>query len=252
MRYPLVAIAFSCLLATPALAGSYSLGVRAGSSIPNLRAGNDDPMSTGWSTRVAPYFGVYADLGITPAFSIRPEIAYAAQGGKRDGMQPVDASSTGMPLPPGTTLYADYKNVAKLDYLEIPVLARYRFGNGTGFYVNAGPYAGILLAASNETSGVSPLYLDAQRTQPVLDPSGNPVYADLNASTDVKGDLNSFNWGVQGGAGYARPLGRGTLELDIRGGLGLANVQKDTAANGKNSTGNLVIGLGYSWALGAR
>ncbi|HEY6866549.1 MAG TPA: porin family protein [Candidatus Eisenbacteria bacterium] len=250
MRTNLAAIALSCLLATPALAGPYSIGLRAGSSIPNLRAGNDDPVSTGWSTRVAPYFGVFADFAITPAFSIRPEIAYAAQGGKRDGMQPVpDASSLG--FPPGVSVYANYDNVAKLDYLEIPVLARYRFGAGRGFYVNAGPYAGILLAAKNETSGASPLYLDAAGTQPVLDQGGNPVSADFNASTDVKGDLNTFNWGLQGGGGYAHPLGRGTLELDVRGGLGLANVQKDTAANGKNSTGNLVIAAGYSWSLGA-
>lgn len=244
MRKDVAAIALSCLLASPVLAGPYSLGVRAGSSIPNLRAGNDDPMSTGWSTRVAPYFGLFADFEVSPAFSIRPEISYAAQGGKRDGMQPVpDASAFG--APPGTVLYANYKNVAKLDYLEIPVLARYRFGNGRGFYVNAGPYAGILLAASNETSGISPVYSDPHGANPV-----SPA-VDFGASTDVKGDLHTFNWGIQGGAGFAQPLGHGTLELDVRGGLGLANVQKDTAANGKNSTGNLVVALGYSWSFRA-
>ena len=45
--------------------------------------------------------------------------------------------------------------------------------------------------------------------------------------------------------GYGRPLGYGRIELDLRGGYGLMNVQKDTAANGKNNTGSLVISLAY-------
>ena len=45
--------------------------------------------------------------------------------------------------------------------------------------------------------------------------------------------------------GYGLPLGSGRLELDVRGGYGLVNVQKDTATNGKNNTGSLVMSLGY-------
>jgi hypothetical protein len=250
MLKALLVLTLSITLAFTASAGSISLGVRAGSSIPNLRAQSDNPTSNGWSSRVAPYFGVMADFGITPAFSIRTEIDYAAQGGKRDGMQPVPTGLSGIALPPGTTLYANYKNVAKLNYIEIPVLAAWHFGTGRHFFAAAGPYMGFLVSASNETSGTSALFLDPAGTQPVVDMSGNPVTADFNATTDTKSDLNTLNWGVQGGVGFAQPLGRGALELDVRGGLGLTNVQKDTAANGNNSTGALVVALGYALPLG--
>ncbi len=51
---------------------------------------------------------------------------------------------------------------------------------------------------------------------------------------------------MQAGVGFAREVAHGFVTLDLRGGLGLTNIQKD-AANGKNSTGNLVIALGYSF-----
>jgi hypothetical protein len=250
MPKTLLAFALSLTLASAAAAGPVTVGVRAGSSIPNLRAGSDDPISNGWSSRVAPYFGVLADFGITPAFSIQAEVDYAAQGGKRDGMQPVMADLSSLGVPPGTMLYANYHSVARLDYIEIPVLATWHFGSARRFFVNGGPFAGFLLSATNETSGTSPLYLDATGTQPVLDQFGNPVSGDFNASTDAKGDLNTFNWGFQGGVGFEQPLGSGALEIDVRGGLGLADLQKDTAANGKNTTGSLVVALGYTRRLG--
>ena len=49
--------------------------------------------------------------------------------------------------------------------------------------------------------------------------------------------------------GAALPYGRGAVTRDVRGGLGLANVQKD-AANGKNATGALTVALGYAFPVG--
>ena len=241
-----------------ASAGPLILGLRAGSSIPDLRDNGGNELSKGWSSRVATYYGAFAELEIAPAFSVQAELSYAAQGGRKDGLQPIITDLSALGVPPGVTLYARFKNIAKLDYLEIPVLAKYHFGPANRLFVGAGPYVGFLLSAKTVTSGQSSIYMDPQGTQPLAFPPGSPYEGapvppqDFGATTDGKADLHTFNWGLQAGAGYARPVGPGMASLELRGGLGLANIQKDTATNGKNVTGNLVIALGYGMRFGGR
>ncbi|MGH7740786.1 MAG: porin family protein [Candidatus Eiseniibacteriota bacterium] len=228
-------------VASNAHAGPVIVGLHAGSSIPNLHAGDDNPISTGWSSRVAFAFGLYADYGVSESFSIQPEVNYAPQGGKRNGSQPVYFDIS--------TYYADYDNTADIDYVEIPVLAKYKIGSARQFYATLGPYVGFLLSAKNVTKGTSQIYLDHALTQPLEISPGTPLPpVDFGGTTDLKSDLRSTNWGIQGGLGYGRPLGAGRIELDVRGGYGLVNVQKDTAVNGKNNTGSLVVSLGYGLA----
>lgn len=251
-------LALVCGLVSAASAGTVTFGGHAGSSIPNLRDNGGNDLSRGWSSRVAPYFGVYADVVVTPAFSVQAEVNYAAQGGKRDGLQPIITDTSQLPIAPGTPLYARFKNIAKLDYVEIPVLAKFNFGAARNLFVDFGPYVGILVSAKTVTSGTSSIYLDAQGTQVLTLPDGAPYFGaevppqDFGATTDGKADLHAFNWGLQAGAGVSRALGPGTACLEVRGGLGLANIQKDTATNGKNSTGSLVVALGYSFPIGGR
>jgi hypothetical protein len=251
-------LALSSCLVSAASAGTVTFGAHAGSSIPNLRDNGGNEISEGWSSRVAPYFGAYADVAITSTFSVQAEVNYAAQGGKKDGMQPVITDTSQLPVPPGTPLYARFKNVAKLDYVEIPVLAKFRFGTTHRLFVDLGPYAGFLVSAKTVTRGTSSIFLDTQGDQVLTLPDGPPYYGaelppqDFGATTDGSADLHTFSWGVQGGAGVSEPLGPGTVSLEVRGGLGLANIQKDTATNGKNSTGSLVVALGYSLAMGGR
>jgi hypothetical protein len=225
---------------TAADAAPILVGVHAGSSIPNLHAGDNNPISIGWSSRVAFAFGLFAEYDVSSWFAIQPEVNYAPQGGKRNGVQPIPYDATAFGAPSGTVLYGDFNNTADIDYLEIPVLAKYRIGGARQFYATFGPYVGFLLTAKNVSSGSSLVYLDQQKTQPV---TGSPV--DFGATTDIKSELRSTNWGIQGGVGYQRPIGSGRIELDVRGGYGLVNVQKDTAVNGKNNTGSLVVSLGY-------
>lgn len=231
-------------LAFDAGASSITLGVRGGSSVPNLRDRGSNDLSSGWSSRVAPFFGVVSDVGLTRALSVMVEVNYAAQGGKRDGMQPVITDVSALGVPPDVTVYGNFKNVAKLDYVEIPVLARYHFTRDRRVSVGFGPFFGLLLSAKTETSGVSPVYMDKQGTQPVSPP------VDFSATTDNKSDLHTFNWGLQTGVGVEQPFGRGWLDFELRGGIGLSNVQKDTATNGKNGTGNVVVALGYVVPIG--
>ena len=63
-------------------------GIRGGLNLPNLMAGgNNTPLSEGYSSRLAPGFGIFTELQINPAFSVRFGAEYSGMGGKKNGMQ---------------------------------------------------------------------------------------------------------------------------------------------------------------------
>ena len=230
------------------------IGFKGGVSIPQLSGGDDNELSRDFKSRVAPNFGGFVDIGITRRFSVQPEINYAGQGGKRVGIQPVTQPIPGLPaLPPGFFYYGDFKNTAKLTYIEVPVLAKYKFGDSdkTRLYLDGGPFYGRLISAKTETEGSSTLYLDRDgRTPVLLPPNGTPLPPiSFDATTDIKNDVNSNNIGVTGGGGVEIPFGKNYLQFDVRVSRGFRNIQKDTAANGSSKTGNIVISIGYAFGV---
>lgn len=246
------------LLAVPCVfgqddAGTF-VGVKGGVSIPQLAGSPDNELSRDYKSRLAPNFGVLFDIGLTERVSVQPEINFAGQGGKRDGIQPVTEDLPGLPpLPPGSFYYADFKNVAELNYLEIPVLLKYRFGNRDKprIYLNGGVFYGKLLSAKTKTSGSSTLYLDRDGQFPILlPPNGDPLPPiPFDATTDIKDELNSNNFGFTGGGGVEIPFGKNYLMLDARISRGLVTIQRDPF-NGDSKTGNVIISIG--WAFGVK
>jgi opacity protein-like surface antigen len=88
----------------------------------------------------------------------------------------------------------------KADYLEIPVMFKYAFGNSTAKpYVMAGPSIGILL--SNKVT------------------NGGEV--------DIKDETKSTDFGVGFGAGVSFPAGSSSIFIEGRYTLGLTNVNDD-------------------------
>ncbi len=235
-----VTVALICGVAS-ASAGTVAFGPRVGLSVPQLRGGGNE-ISSGYTSRLAGYFGVAAEFAVSPRLSIQPEIDYVPQGGKREGLQPV--MDTGAFESVGT-LYGSFKNVSKLNYIELPILARLSLDRAGRFYVDAGPYVGYLLSAKNLTSGSGPIYRDSAGTQPAQDETGALIVVDYGATVDNLEGMHRWNWGFQGGLGYAVPVGTGQLYLDARAGLGLPHLQKNTAVDGESRTGVLVVVLGY-------
>ena len=244
------------ILAVLFLSGSVSaqstwFGVHGGLSIPDLSGGNGNGLSSNYTSRLAGNFGFQSDFGITKKFSISVELNYAGQGGKRDGLQPI----TNLPaqyqslVPSGDYLYANFKNTAALDYLELPILARLTWGKTWKFYVDAGPYLGYLLHAEEKTKGTSEIYEDPGGQVPLTIQGYNPGPQNFTANTNITSDIHKFNVGVSGGVGVAYPFMRNMIYLDVRGEYGLLNIQK-YSADGKDNTGNLLISLGYSYRLG--
>lgn len=121
-----------------AFPGQMFVGFHGGPSIPNLRGGTNE-VSEGYTSRLGPCFGVFADYELRPNLFLRGEINCMSEGGKRNGMQPI-APDPSLPVPPGTTLYAAFDNEAILDYIEIPLLAKMSWGDVIRFFADAGPY----------------------------------------------------------------------------------------------------------------
>lgn len=235
----------------PALAQTSRIGLKGGLSFPSLSSNSGNEISDGYESRLDVTFGLIFEKGITENFSIKTGLDYSGQGGVRNGMQilPAIPPAFSQMLPPGTKLYANFENESVLKYLEVPVLAKYEWGKKWKYYVNAGPYMGYLFKATQKTSGTSGIYFDKNGTMP-LAVQGQPVPSlSFNAETDVKDQLNTFNFGLTGGVGIAHGLGKqGEILLDVRGAYGLTALQKNEA-NGENHTGGIFVTLGYVWLL---
>jgi len=247
----LLGLAGLIIASAAAFAADFRLGVHGGVSIPNLRGKDTDIFSRGFTSRKGPYFGLTAEFGLAPRFSLAVDLNYTSQGGKRSGMQPITMDlPEGLPIPPGMILYADFDNETILDYVEVPVLARVTFGRKLRGFLEAGPYVGYLVRAKALTAGASALYLDESGTAPIIvPPATDPLVVDLGAETNVRDSLERFNVGVAGGAGVRVPLGPGDLVIEGRFQLGLTTIQKNPETDGNTQTGAIVVSLGYALPL---
>ncbi len=226
------------------------LGLKAGLSVPNLTSGSSgNPVSQGYGSRLGPDAAAHVEFHLSKVFSLQPQLEYASQGGKKNGAQAFTVPPEMAPrFPPGQAppyLYANYDSKARLNYLILPVLAKYYFTQGKRWlpYIAAGPFVSFLLHAENVTSGTSMIYLDPQQTQPAgADPQS------FDKKENITGELHRFNTGVSGHVGIGYKLSGGSLIFEAGGNYGLINIQKNSA-NGKNNTGALVLHAGYQFRL---
>jgi len=237
-----------------AIAQKNYLGIKAGISIPNLSANGSqqNPVNTGYSSRLGPDFAVFFETAITKTFSFMPSIEYSSQGGKKDGFQAFatpDAYSAF--FPPGQVppyLYADFNSEAKMNYLMLDALAKFSWPLGSkspcSIYLDAGPFAALLISAHQVTSGSSEIYSDPQKQQPPF--PGGPQSFDNKQ--DIKSDLHKGNFGVEGDLGIAYDFKSGRIFLEGGANYGFLNIQKGTE-NGKNQTGAATARIGYAYSL---
>jgi hypothetical protein len=244
------------LLSFGACAQDVAIGVRGGFSIPNLSAGanNSNPLNTGYSSRTGADAGIFAEFKFSDLFSIQPMVEYSSQGGKKDGLQayPTPAQiaagyqQQGQTAP--TYLYANYNSEAKLNYLMVPILAKFgwNFAKTSPWrvYVDAGPFVGFLLSAHQLTSGNSELYTDPAGTQAL--PYGSQNF---NANTSIKDQLHTVNFGAEANLGLKYKFGTSSIFIEGGGNYGFLNIQKGTA-NGKNETGAATADIGYAYSFG--
>lgn len=226
-----------------------TIGAKGGFSIPNLSAGgSQNPLNSGYSSRFGADYGMYGEYHFSKLFSLTVGAEYSSQGGVKNKFQAYPTPPELSSVVSSPYLYANFKSEAKINYLLVPVMARFSWDIWktcpAKFYVAAGPFAGFLLNAHQVTSGSSVVYLDAGMTTPL-----SPQPQSFDANTTIKNDLYKFNLGIDGVVGISYNLTPRHLAF-IEGGAnyGFLSIQKGSA-NGKNYTGAGVLTLGYAYTF---
>jgi hypothetical protein len=218
-----------------------TVGFKGGLSVPNLTTGGSEtPLNAGYSSNIRAGGGMYGEYHINRKFSISVGAEYSTQGGVMEKFETL----TNDALSPAT-IYSDYKFETKLDYILVPVLARYSWQKNkrSRMKVHAaiGPFAGYLLKA-NDVRSYFATYEDEARTLLI-----DEVYS--SEKVDIKDVLYTFNVGIEGLAGLSYSLNK-KHALFIEGGInyGFLSINRVEAA-GKNFTGAAFVNLGYTYTL---
>jgi long-subunit fatty acid transport protein len=111
-------------------------GVKAGLNLTNLTGDVEDA-----SSLVGFQVGGFAEFKLTEKFAIQPELLFSTQGAKNKFTDFDDST---------------YEYDTKLNYLNIPVLAKYYITEA--FSVEAGPQIGVLLSAKEDGEDAKDYY----------------------------------------------------------------------------------------------
>lgn len=114
--------------------GKFSLKPVAGITISDLTEENDNS----YNSKVGFTGGIEVEYGITPELGVSLGVLYAQQGGKYEKTNDTRNPVNGETLASETTKYK-----AKVDYINLPLLANFYVGRG--FAIKAGVQMGILV-----------------------------------------------------------------------------------------------------------
>ena len=157
------------------------------------------------------YFGVYAEIPVSKAFSIQPELLYSRQGGTQDGSLVFQEGNF------------NYESTFNLSYLTVPIMAKFYVAKGLS--LEAGPQIGFLLKSEVD-----------------IEVNANGLFVSQSESTteDVKDFTKSTDFAFNIGAGYQLNSG---LNFNLRYNIGLTDAYEDIDA--KNSV--FQVGVGYNF-----
>ncbi|QHS57270.1 PorT family protein [Mucilaginibacter sp. 14171R-50] len=175
--------------------GKTELGLNVGLNIANVSASgvnNDDP-------RIGFNLGVSADHYFSETWSFKAKVSYDQKGWNNGYLNNF------------TTNY-------QVNYITIPVMANWHFGGTKNWYLNFGPYVGILLNATETADG-----------------------------TDLKPIFNSTDFGADLGIGVKFPLAeKAKLFIELNGQAGINDIAKNnTGSTLRNSVSAINIGVNF-------
>ena len=149
--------------------GNVSLGLKAGASLTDF-VGAD---ASGFDNRFGFHAGAFANIGFAKLFAFQPEVIYSQKGAHF-----VNNSDSGL----------------RLHYVDVPLSFHV---NTDGFFFEAGPQVGFLVAAKSEIG---------------------------STSTDAKNTFKAVDFGYLAGLGYQLKHGLG---IGLRYNGGFSNVYKE-------------------------
>jgi hypothetical protein len=251
-------ILFSIFFFTASAQKNIYIGAKAGLSIPSLKAGDGKNVwNKDYESRLGPDFGLLAELPLSKHFSIQAEVDYVAQGGKRNGIQPMSIPEqylSAFQLAFGTDqdyLFANLNSVSKINYLQVPIMLKYNlpiaFKKKLSLFAQAGPYFGYMVSAKQtvQTDELH-VYTDEEGKDEISPFLVKPVFgATMDTTINSLSELHRFNIGIQGGIGLSYAFGQGKIFIEGGGNYGFLYLQKDDE-HGKNNIGAATILLGYA------
>ena len=159
-------------------------------------------------------FGLYAQIPLNKTVSFKTGL-YLEQKGTRLNLQLINND--------GSIGY-ESKSILALNYLTIPVLVRADFGQKVRFFLNGGPYVGVLLQS----------HLKEEETG----------YYETNWDFFKKTEL-----GLAGGLGLGFPVDKHyDLSIEVRDYLGISNIYKNPSGGGGTMRTNSIqflVGVAY-------
>jgi hypothetical protein len=217
MKYLSAALLIICLsISVLAQDSKFELGVQGGPSITSIRYLNGERKA--FKSAAAFSGGFFFQYNLNKTFSLRIDPSYEQKGYKiKNDFTDSQGNVTG-----------EGKVRGNFDYITLPLLLRASVGNKVKYFVNAGPYMGLLLYQNNIVQ--KPLFEGAKRT-----------FSNTNAykTTDI---------GITAGIGLTIPIkDKFALSLEIRNNLGLMNIGKSSTENDKTNSTNLLIGFAYKF-----
>ena len=197
MRHLAIVCAALLAAAAPVCAQEHGFGVKGGVNVATQQTSGDDDSSS-LDSRIGAVFGVFYSLPIGP-FGLQAEGLYSMKGGR--------------------TTIAGSASTLELDYLEVPVLLRVRFGSSQRhFFVLGGPAVGFRMRAKGVTE-----------------------FSGSTEAIDLADQVKEFDVGIAGGGG----MEMGRLVLDGRYTFGLTDVDKDAGSRTKNRVLSVTAGFRF-------
>ncbi|TXD85107.1 PorT family protein [Subsaximicrobium wynnwilliamsii] len=189
-------------------AQEFKLGARAGVNLSSI--GGDDTGGVGGLT--AFHAGLVMEIQYSDKFSFQPEILYSGQGYTNE----FSKTTTG--------ITRSLNETVTLDYVSVPLLAKYFFAKG--FSVEAGPQLAYLISAKRE----------------FVETVSGGFNASESGSEDYKDSTKSFDYGAA--LGFSYQIGSGTI-MSARYYLGLANIVDIEASDLKRQNNVIQISVGF-------
>lgn len=221
MKKLLLVFALGVITATAAWA---QVGIKAGVGFATINEEGDGISQDDIDNRsiVVPVLGLTFGINIADILTIQPELLYTQNGGSNSY----------------TLLGAVTKNTYRINYLELPVLAKLQFGNanqdGVGVHIAAGPWIGYALNGKRTSK--------TTRDDTVL------IDVKDNFTFDDKDNAERINYGMIGAAGVSF----GNVVLDLRYNYGFNNLLDNDADNTNDTkpilqTRNIALTLGMTF-----
>jgi len=189
------------------------IGVRISTNIANLNISEEIAEDLDLNYKMGFGLGIYYKVAIDDNLSFQPEINYAQQGAKSSGEEQGFS----------------YSIVFKFNYIQIPILAKYQFGeaNRVNFFVQGGPYVGFGLGKG--------------KVESCFDGDCDVQETSFGNSDD---DIKNPDFGIQVGGGL---IINSKFSIDIRYVYGIQNLIVDSDDDDfiRNTAFN--IGVGYSF-----